>query len=299
MATKTASKQTTGTTERATELMADIATEVEALRTSEGWMEWLRFASQFHNYSLGNQFLIALQHPGATHVTGYGRKDGSTGWLKLGRQVRKGERGIAILRPRMRWVTKTDEVTGEDTRRKIVAGFAVCTVFDISQTDGDEPPVSPSQMWRDALDLAPESERGEAIYATLSGAAEKLGLRIVAEEIDLTDTKPLGWWVPGTTDVHVREASPSAKAATLVHEMTHALDPECPGISAADELVAESSAYIVSTLLGLEVKAPTTVYLAGHGGAAALKVIAERALKLANKIIEATGIETTEQEDDE
>ena len=37
--------------------------------------------------------LIALQRPEATHVAGYNK------WKELGRQVKKGEKGIAILAP--------------------------------------------------------------------------------------------------------------------------------------------------------------------------------------------------------
>ena len=33
---------------------------VEALRTSDGWRRWLTTRASFHNYSLANQFLIAM-----------------------------------------------------------------------------------------------------------------------------------------------------------------------------------------------------------------------------------------------
>jgi len=50
-------------------------------------------AARFHRYSLNNLILIAVQAPGATRIAGFRT------WQSLGRQVRKGERGIAILAP--------------------------------------------------------------------------------------------------------------------------------------------------------------------------------------------------------
>jgi hypothetical protein len=47
------------------------AAAVEALTSSDGWQAWLRTRSRFHNYSFTNQLLIAMQCPGATHVTGF------------------------------------------------------------------------------------------------------------------------------------------------------------------------------------------------------------------------------------
>jgi hypothetical protein len=64
---------------------------VERLRSSNGWQQWLRTRAAFRtNYSLGNQLLIAMQHPTATRVAGF------RAWLKLGYVVQKGQRGIRI-----------------------------------------------------------------------------------------------------------------------------------------------------------------------------------------------------------
>ncbi len=53
----------------------------------------LRAMARFHDYSFGNIMLIASQRPDATRVAGYRT------WQKLGRQVRKGEKGILIIAP--------------------------------------------------------------------------------------------------------------------------------------------------------------------------------------------------------
>src|SRR5438034_2187801 len=53
----------------------------------------LKTMAQFHRYSFHNVCLIARQRPDATRVAGF------HAWRKLGRFVRKGEKGIAILAP--------------------------------------------------------------------------------------------------------------------------------------------------------------------------------------------------------
>src|SRR6202012_5809880 len=67
-----------------------VADAVERLRSSDGWSTYLRARQTFHNYSLRNQLLIALQRPDATRVAGF------HAWLKLGYCVRKGSSSIKI-----------------------------------------------------------------------------------------------------------------------------------------------------------------------------------------------------------
>src|SRR2546430_1541053 len=86
--------------EQVAALQKQISGAVEALVDAGAWKRMLAVAARFHDYSFGNQMLIALQCPEATRVAGYRT------WQKLGRQVRKGERGIAILAP-MTVVVKT------------------------------------------------------------------------------------------------------------------------------------------------------------------------------------------------
>ena len=67
---------------------------IQALFESEAFKNYLKTLSKFHDYSLNNTILIAMQKPDATLVAGY------TAWQKnFGRQVQKGETGIRILAP--------------------------------------------------------------------------------------------------------------------------------------------------------------------------------------------------------
>ena len=63
---------------------------------SEQMLAYLSAMARFHNYSWGNIILISLGHPGASRVAGYQT------WRRLGRQVKKGEHGIAIMAPIVR-----------------------------------------------------------------------------------------------------------------------------------------------------------------------------------------------------
>ena len=68
---------------------------VEAVEAgkSQKLVEYLKAMGRFHNYSLGNAILIGFQKPDATNIAGFRT------WQKLGRHVKKGEHGIAIMAP--------------------------------------------------------------------------------------------------------------------------------------------------------------------------------------------------------
>ena len=63
---------------------------------SERLKEYLVAMARFRRYSWDNAMLIASQKPNATHVAGF------HAWHKLGRFVKKGEKGILILAPIIR-----------------------------------------------------------------------------------------------------------------------------------------------------------------------------------------------------
>lgn len=96
---------------------------------SDTMQAFLAMLAKFHRYSFGNIMLIHSQRPDSTRVAGY------RAWQKLGRQVRKGEKGITIIAPMM---VKRDSEPGLDSEK--VLRFRAASVFDLSQTDGDELP---------------------------------------------------------------------------------------------------------------------------------------------------------------
>jgi len=63
-------------------LQQQITDQVESLRDSGQWQQFLDFAQNFHNYSLNNLLLILGQNPNASAVAGF-RK-----WQELNRLFR-------------------------------------------------------------------------------------------------------------------------------------------------------------------------------------------------------------------
>jgi hypothetical protein len=112
--------------QRLTEL-TDAAAKSDAIRA------YLKTAATFHNYSLGNQLLIAWQNPDATQVAGFGT------WLKLHRYVRRGEHGIAILAP---CVTRSKDEDGQEHASRPVF-FKTAYVLTSRKPTANRCPTSP------------------------------------------------------------------------------------------------------------------------------------------------------------
>lgn len=101
------------------------------------------------HYSERNTMLIMIQCPTVTEVKTY------KGWQAEGRQVRKGERGIAILAPAGQTRREGDvELPADDAPSQTSADakparrfFRWITIFDVAQTDAvtDAPAAEPSK----------------------------------------------------------------------------------------------------------------------------------------------------------
>src|ERR1035438_203879 len=89
---------------------------------SETLRNYLAAIGRFHRYSLRNVMLIASQNPTATHVAGFHT------WHKLGRFVKKGEKGILILAPIVRAKNQGAEHSETDQSSTAV-GFRTAYVF--------------------------------------------------------------------------------------------------------------------------------------------------------------------------
>ena len=121
--------------ERIKEITEQLEAGVIAVFESDAYKAYLNCMSKFHNYSLNNTLLIALQRPDASLCASY------TSWQRdHGRQVRKGEKGIKIIAPCKYKIelNEKDEYGNPKTEER--TGFKVVTTFDISQTDGPELP---------------------------------------------------------------------------------------------------------------------------------------------------------------
>lgn len=121
---------------------------VQAVFNSSQYQDLLNTMAKFPHYSVNNNILIMMQKPDATLVQSY------TGWKKMGRFVKKGEKGIRILAPAPFKLEKEQDKLdesgkavldkdGEAVKEKVeinLTAFKPVSTFDISQTEGDPLP---------------------------------------------------------------------------------------------------------------------------------------------------------------
>jgi antirestriction protein ArdC len=104
------------------DLVRPFPKETDVARQSQLFRDYLRTSAAFWDYSWHNQMLIWRQKPDASFVGGFNT------WLKCGRYVRKGEKGIAILAP-MFFKDKRQTTDGVDAETQRI-WFKVVYVFD-------------------------------------------------------------------------------------------------------------------------------------------------------------------------
>lgn len=250
---------------------AQMLEAVSKLVTSDDWRKMLDVAQRFHRYSPQNCLLIMLQMPEATRVAGY-RK-----WQELGRQVRKGEKSIRILAPVV--IKKADPEHPDQEPKPRVVGFRGTSVFDLSQTEGEDlPDVSPELLTGDepgdvwdqlAKQVAAQGfmlERGDCGHA--NGVTMHQDRRVVVRD----------------------DISPAQACKTLAHELAHVImhaeDRPCRG---QIEVEAESVAYLVTDALGIDSTGYTFPYVAGWAGGdvEVIQKTAERVIATAREILSA------------
>ncbi|MCA9281093.1 MAG: DUF1738 domain-containing protein [Phycisphaeraceae bacterium] len=201
---------------------------------SEQLRRYLGFMGRFHAYSVGNIMLIWSQRPDATRVAGFRT------WKSMGRQVRRGEKGIGIVAP-MRLRTQASESPAEPSAesKEDRVRFRVAYVFDIAQTDGDDVPEF----------ARVQGDPGSMLERLRSFAASR-GITI-----DTDDSLGSALGVSRGGRISLRPGLPPAEEfGTLAHELAHELlhrNTEARPDKTVRELEAESVAYAVTSAVGL------------------------------------------------
>lgn len=259
--------------EKVKEITEQLEQGVAELFTSEKFMAYLQAMSKFHNYSLNNSLLIWMQMPEATLVAGY--KD----WQrKFKRQVRNGETSIKILAPipkKYRKEVVLDDGTTEEREISYMRYRAV-SVFDISQTDGDDLPeicrsldgdVDGYQGLVDKLkEISPVPVDFEDIAGTANGFYHLADKRIVVQQ----------------------GMSQSQTIKTMVHEIAHSIlhDKDSGIEKEADrrtrEVQAEAVAYTVNQYLGLDTSDYSFGYIVGWSSGKETKELKESLAAIRN-----------------
>ncbi len=236
-----------------------IETSLAAINTNEDWLSYLSFQSRFYNYSFGNAMLIYSQNPEASYVKGY------KAWNQLGRYVKKGSKGLAILAPCIRKVevfkepenkAEYHDAEGEKEVKKVIGGFKIAYVYDIADTDGSDEylPVLVKGL---AGNTEAEKEIYERVLAVISN-------EYAVKEVSGTASK--GSYNLDTQIISIRDdLEYLQKIKTLLHETAHAIDFKLhsePDVSRnRRELIAESVAFVVSLRLGLDTSSYSMSYI--------------------------------------
>jgi antirestriction protein ArdC len=292
--TSTSTTQPSTPTNKAAKLLAESITN---LMNSESYKSALSFRKHFYQYSFRNCWLIFQQCPTATYVAGY------HAWQKLGRQVKKGEKGIAILAPLTRKESGEQETSTRANGNKdsidshqeanqkpqhSIIGFRSATVFNLDQTEGEAIPELPRPVLLEKDNLEVQILIGKAkLFAR--------GKNITISTADLGQA--MGSYTFASNHITLRpDLPPLQTLKTLVHEIAHALMHGSAGLTTNRntkeerkhvlELEAESCAFLVCDALGLDTSHYSFPYIANWtNDPNEILPAAERACRVADEIL--------------
>jgi hypothetical protein len=233
--------------------------QVEAGK-SDTLTAYLTAMARFHNYTFGNILAIARQRPTATRVAGYGT------WKELGRFVKRGEKGIQILAPVIGFRRRNAEVERESDAdrntmpQRVLIGFRVVRVFDLSQTEGTDLPEFEHNISGEV------GEHGNRLIVFLAQ-------QNIALEFNERIAPALGVSYGGKIAL-LPGQSKAEEFVTLVHETAHELlhraERRTFTTATVRETEAESVAFIVGQAIGLEMGNASSDYIQLYAGNADL-----------------------------
>lgn len=253
--------------EKVKELYSKLEEGIAKVFGSEEFINYLKFIANFKEYSSYNLLSIFLYNPNATYVAGVKT------WNKLGRWVKKGEKGIPILAPLIIKEKKFDEITGEETTEDKLKGFKVVYVFDISQTEGKEIPT-------ENLCRKITTNNYPDILEKLLKLCKDNGINVVEETIK---NRANGYfYYPEVKIALSKELSIDMKIKTLTHELCHWYLWHTNQEEEYDkeEIIVESVSYIVLNLLGID----TSQYSFGYVSIWSKSKTGEELLSISSKI---------------
>ncbi len=240
---------------------------------SDNYQRFLNTMAKFPQYSFNNNLLIMMQKPDATLCQSY------SGWKKMGRFVKKGEKGIRILAPTPymmeREQNKLDDKgkavldkDGEPVKEKVqinITAFKPVSTFDLSQTDGEPLPTI------GISELTGSVEGYETLFEAIKN--------ISPVPIGLENIKGSAKGYFNVTDnrIAIQEGMDEIQnVKTAIHEIAHAKLHNMEvqksrgdgGQSrSSKEVEAESVAYTVCQHFGIDTSDYSFAYVAGwsHG----------------------------------
>lgn len=274
---------------------------VKEVFTSENYRNYLKFFSQFHNYSFNNVIMILSQYPTASKVASFKT------WNKLGLKVKKGSKGIKILVPIPYSYTKEEVVTDEFNQVKYdkngnkvieeteVKGltFRLGNVFDISQVDGEVPTLT-----NELQDNPKQLEK--AIESLIRTSTTPINY-----DYSLNSQTAYGYYSLIEKAIYLRaDLSSMHTFKTLIHEKAHSMlhNKDQHNYTREEaEVQAESIAFVVCNCLGFNTSEYSFGYIASWSKnkelkelKTSLKVIAETSNEILKWIEESTDLKSVE-----
>jgi hypothetical protein len=270
---------------------------VEQLRSTEGWQRWLRSRSHFHNYSVGNQLLIAMQSSWLlekgliekmpTRVAGFKK------WLGMGYCVSKRPEGAKA------WALKI-WMPAEPTKKQIAEakekGEKVPKIFFVLGSVFGDPQVSelPEFDEEKRIPLAPPitdiegNDEADAL-GPLEMLAGLYGCKVKSVRMASLNGA-YGAYHPDANEIWMPlEAKNNQAVATMIHETAHMLvrkdklDDDPKMTYAEEELVVESVAMSVCGSLGFDTSSFSIPYLTSWSEKTPIETI-ESYAKLVNRL---------------
>lgn len=253
--------------------------EVVEAGKSQKLIEYLKTMGRFHKYSLGNAIMIGFQKPNATHVAGFRT------WKRLGRYVKKGEHGIAIMAPII-YRKKKSEDSNKESKDEEVRTFKTVYVFDISQTDGKPLP----EFARVNGNPGIYTERLRE-YITSKGIMLEY-----SDSIGPADGVSAGGLIKLKKGLTAAEEL-SVLAHELAHEKLHKNWENMPKDKKVRETEAEAVAFVVCHGIGLDTNSANSDYIQLYNGdKKTLMESLERIQTTASEILEAVMDKGSEDE---
>ena len=265
---------------RTKELFNKILEGVQNIIDNGEYEKFLRFSKNFHNYSFNNVLLIFSQMPEATQVAGFAK------WKSMGRNLKKGAKGIQIIYPIKRSYTKkklegqnslldNKQDDNEQVEKVEYLTYRYTYVYDISQTYGDPLPLSDTTLNSNNRVEFLEFLKSFSPYPIL--------------EESLTGTTQ-GYWSEKKQHIVLKDTlSIDDKASVLLHELAHALydDFDYKENRNLSETFVESVAFIVADYFDLDTSMCSFEYITSwaDGDIKILLELGDKIQKCANSFI--------------
>ena len=255
------------THDRVAALHAELTERLTGHDNLHSFQSFITAAHRMRTYSISNQLLLWSQMAHVQIAFGY------KSWAAHGRHVRAGEKGLKIFAPVTARRTNTDTNTppsnetssasssSASSKDRVVVGFKLATVFDISQTDISDGAVDPLQV------LTPATLTGDAPAGVLAALLAIIG----GDGFTLERGECHG--ADGYTDfrnrtVRIRDDIDDAHALLVAaHELAHVrlheptlIVERCRG---RNEVEAESVASLIATIVGIDSDTNSLPYLSG------------------------------------